>query len=131
MGSIDAKYVPPKMTAVDPDSKSLTRHTKKQDKLRERASRSRIVKDIAADLSEAPLEVDAEDDGTYRPDDNDRERQKFEEDYFTRLSDTKADKQKRKRKLQQNALSVRSPLNTHINLSLMFVTFVCVIAGIE
>lgn len=99
-------YRPPKLAPVtyDEDLRKSSRQEKNQSRLVEKASRSRIMRDLMAEMDDRPEEVDAlggVNEGMGFGDSLDRhiqEKDKYEENNYVRLAVTR----KEKKRLQNN-----------------------------
>ncbi|KAI8139649.1 Sas10/Utp3/C1D family-domain-containing protein [Fennellomyces sp. T-0311] len=95
-------YRPPKLAPVvyDEAKNKKSKYEKGQERLRERASRSRVVQDLMADMQDAPEETDVhggvhEDMGHGdRLDRQIKEKGEYEENNYVRLTTTRKEKQR-------------------------------------
>ena len=95
-------YRPPKLAPVvyDEAKSKKSKYEKGQERLREKASRSRVIQDLMADMNDAPEEVDAlggVSEGMGYGDRIDRqikEKDEYEENNYVRLTVTRKEKQR-------------------------------------
>ena len=95
-----AKYVPPKLMAMDYEEETLSKSTKakkKAERERSKALQSEIVKEMRREHNAEPEEIhDSADVGQRKAKSRQKERQAYEEKYMTRLNVSKKDLQKEK-----------------------------------
>ena len=99
-------YRPPKLAPVvyDEHKGKKSKYEKDQERLRERSSRSRVIRDLMADMNDTPEEVDATggvNEGMGYGERFDRqiqEKDEYEENNYVRLSVTRKEKQRMKAK---------------------------------
>ncbi|XP_050539913.1 neuroguidin [Daktulosphaira vitifoliae] len=92
-------YVAPKVTAVpyDGDESRTVKKQKEFERAKKRALQSSVMQELREEYAETPLEVQINTVGLKNKQSKyDFERQKYEEDYFTRLPVTKKDKHRAK-----------------------------------
>ncbi|KAG2224073.1 hypothetical protein INT45_004954 [Circinella minor] len=97
-------YRPPKLAPVvyDEHKGRKSKYEKDQERLRERSSRSRVIRDLMADMNDTPEEVDATggvNEGMGYGERFDRqiqEKDEYEENNYVRLSVTRKEKQRMK-----------------------------------
>ncbi|KAK3827636.1 MAG: Sas10/Utp3/C1D family-domain-containing protein [Benniella sp.] len=82
-------YKAPKMVPVhyEEDSSAVAKRLKYQARLQARASKSRVMKDLVSEFDDRPEEMSLTNDGVHfgmGPDEKQREREKYEEETFTR-----------------------------------------------
>ena len=82
-------YKAPKIVPVhyDEDSSVVAKRLKYQARLQARASKSRVMKDLVSEFDDRPEEMSLNNDGVHfgmGPDEKQREREKYEEETFTR-----------------------------------------------
>ncbi|KAI7887433.1 hypothetical protein K492DRAFT_155022 [Lichtheimia hyalospora FSU 10163] len=95
-------YRPPKMAPVvfDEDGTKASKREKQEARLREKASRSRVIRDLMADMNDAPEESDVHGGVTEsvvfgdRLDHQIAEKRKYEEDNYVRLAVTRKEKKR-------------------------------------
>ena len=104
----DGLYRPPKMAAVPYDEEGgSSKKERQRERALARAASSRMVRELRAELSDAPMQIHADDFGTsvdtdsaavarFRKEEN--ERRRYEEDNFKRLTLTKDEKRQQKRR---------------------------------
>ncbi|KAH7721993.1 Protein LPD-2 [Aphelenchoides avenae] len=95
------KYVAPKIMPMQYDEDENARGQRLLEKAKRRALQSSLVQDLRAQYSEAPEEVVDE---FRRNDPRDKERQRYEENYFVRLRMSKQEKHAERQKRQSNVL---------------------------
>ncbi|KAI8928243.1 hypothetical protein BC831DRAFT_497478 [Entophlyctis helioformis] len=94
-------YRPPRVAPVHYDESSMAKKGRLSQQLKERASKSRLLRDIRAQYDDRPEELDAEGTGygrrelgtTSKAEEAFKEREEFEEANFMRLAMSKKDKQ--------------------------------------
>lgn len=93
------KYVPPKLTSMPYDGEETA--AEKQDKLRERARKrvinSTLIDEWKEEFLDTPVEISGGSRAQQMVSRAMKERERYEEDNFTRLPMTKADKHRQKR----------------------------------
>lgn len=95
-------YRPPKLAPVvfDEDGTKASKREKQEARLREKASRSRVIRDLMADMNDAPEESDVHGGVTEsvvfgdRLDHQIAEKRKYEEDNYVRLAVTRKEKKR-------------------------------------
>ncbi|KAI8391780.1 Sas10/Utp3/C1D family-domain-containing protein [Radiomyces spectabilis] len=118
-------YRPPKLAPVTYDEARDSKKNKQerdQQRLREKASRSRLMKDVMAEMNETPEEIDAlggVNEGLGygdRVDSMIAEKDRYEEDNYVRLAVTRKEKQRLKAKNRMRFESEFDNLNDFSNL---------------
>ncbi|XP_050419696.1 neuroguidin [Adelges cooleyi] len=97
--SKDGVYVAPKVTAVpyDGDESHADKKQKLLERAKKRALQSSVIQELREEYADTPVEVQINSVGLKNKQSKyDYERQKYEEDYFTRLPVTKKDKHRAK-----------------------------------
>ncbi|ELR13944.1 Sas10/Utp3/C1D family protein [Acanthamoeba castellanii str. Neff] len=96
------KYRPPKMAAEKFEDSSVLAQKAKEERRRKKALSSALAQDLLNEFGTAPEEVDY---GTTRTkyDQREKEKTEYEENYMTRLMDTKKDKQARKKAMRERS----------------------------
>ncbi|VVC43771.1 Sas10/Utp3/C1D [Cinara cedri] len=97
--SKDGIYVAPKVTAVpyDGDESRAVKRQKELERAKKRALQSSVMQELREEYADTPVEMQINTVGLKNKQSNyDKERQKYEEDYFTRLPVTKKDKHRAK-----------------------------------
>ncbi|KAI9494906.1 Sas10/Utp3/C1D family-domain-containing protein [Zychaea mexicana] len=117
-------YRPPKLAPVvyDESKGRKSKYEKDQERLRERSSRSRVIRDLMADMNDAPEEVDAMggvNEGMgygERFDEQLKEKDDYEENNYVRLAVTRKEKQRLKAKNRMRFETEFDNLNDFNNL---------------
>ncbi|KAF7731602.1 hypothetical protein EC973_009366 [Apophysomyces ossiformis] len=120
-------YRPPKLAPVSYDENTGKKSKREKDeaRLREKASRSRLMKDLAAEMNDAPEEIDAlggVNEGFGYGDRIDNliaEKDRYEEDNYVRLSVTRKEKQRLKARNKMRFESEFDNLNDFSNLAII------------
>jgi len=95
----DGVYVAPKVTAVpyDGDESRVVKRQKELERAKKRALQSSVMQELREEYADTPVEMQINTVGLKNKQSKyDYERQKYEEDYFTRLPVTKKDKHRAK-----------------------------------
>lgn len=94
-----AKYVPPKLTSMpyDADETAADKQEKLRDRARKRAINSTLIDEWKEEFLDTPVEITGGSRAQQMISKAMRERERYEEDNFTRLPMTKADKHRQKR----------------------------------
>lgn len=124
-------YKPPKMGAVHFEEEGNSRKERNRQRAIERAASTRMVRELRAELSDAPKMIHADDFGGARDADSDavakfrkeeEERRRYEEENFSRLQLTKAEKIKQKRRANAAAGVSIDDLGTFDDFSHLYET---------
>lgn len=93
------KYVPPKLTSMpyDADETAAEKQEKIRDRARKRAINSTLIDEWKEEFLDTPVEITGGSRAQQMISKAMRERERYEEDNFTRLPMTKADKHRQKR----------------------------------
>lgn len=93
------KYVPPKLTSMpyDADETAAEKQEKLRDRARKRAINSTLIDEWKEEFLDTPVEISGGSRAQQMISKAMKERERYEEDNFTRLPMTKADKHRQKR----------------------------------
>uniref|UniRef100_A0A0N5AVF2 Neuroguidin n=1 Tax=Syphacia muris TaxID=451379 RepID=A0A0N5AVF2_9BILA len=97
------KYVPPKLVAVHYNEDEEEKEARRIERNRRRALQSSLIQELRTEYSDAPLEV-SEDRRNRKLVQQEKEKEKYEEDYFVRLQVSKKERHKEKLKNRQNLI---------------------------
>eukprot|EP00469_Lotharella_globosa_P004456 CAMPEP_0167796278 /NCGR_PEP_ID=MMETSP0111_2-20121227/14949_1 /TAXON_ID=91324 /ORGANISM="Lotharella globosa, Strain CCCM811" /LENGTH=338 /DNA_ID=CAMNT_0007690133 /DNA_START=1 /DNA_END=1017 /DNA_ORIENTATION=+ len=103
-GADDAIYRPPQLTPMDPEAME-TKKKRKKEKMRRKTAGNQVIKAMREMISDTPIAIST---GGQELDDKPQynaERERYEEENFVRLQETKKDRARRKKQNQsRNAL---------------------------
>jgi U3 small nucleolar RNA-associated protein 3 len=102
----DAVYRPPRMAAAEMvDEKSKAKEKRAREKALAKASRSSLVRQLRDEIEQRPEEMETFGTEEFVQDQDDAERQRFEEEFFMRLPESKKDRAKRLQGKQRQMLA--------------------------